>query len=79
MRCLKDSPGRPVGTNVGVKPLEALVTTDLIDENYLKISPTGLGRDGSIFTDILCPKNLSPRRVKSHPSGLIGARYAKKY
>lgn len=77
MRSLKESSGGSLVAFGGVKTLQALVTADLVDEYWLKVSPTLIGRGSSMFTDISSWRKLTLRAVKSYPSGIVHVRYTK--
>lgn len=72
---LKESSGGAMVAFGGVKTLRSLVTAGLVDEYWLKVSPTVIGRGGSLFAGIADPQRLSLTAVDSYPSGVIHAQY----
>ncbi len=76
VRRLKESSGGALVSFGGVHTLRSLVAADLVDEYWLKVSPTVVGNGGSMFADIVDRRTLTLRDAKSFPSGMIHALYS---
>ncbi len=76
VRQLKDSSGQALVAFGGVQALRSLVGAGLVDEYWLKVSPTVLGRGGSMFADLAERRPLTLRDVKPYPSGLVDVTYS---
>lgn len=76
VRRLKDAAGGSLVAFGGVRTLRSLVAADLVDEYWLKVSPTIVGRGGSMFADVIERRPLTLRSTKSFPSGVLALTYA---
>ncbi|HEX4812377.1 MAG TPA: dihydrofolate reductase family protein [Nonomuraea sp.] len=75
VRRLKASTGGALVAFGGVRTVRSLVTADLVDEYWLKVNPTVVGRGGSMFTDVIGRRTLTLRSARTFPSGTIAAIY----
>jgi len=69
IRRLKKSSGGALVAFGGVRTLRSLVAANLADEYWLKVSPTIVGRGGSMFSDVIERRSLTLSSTKSFPSG----------
>lgn len=76
VRRLKESSGKALVSFGGVRALRSLVGAGLVDEYWLKISPTVVGRGGSMFADLAERRPLTLRDVMPYPSGLVDVTYS---
>jgi len=76
VRRLKESSGGSLVVFGGVATVRSLVAADLVDEYWLKVNPTIVGRGGSMFTGVAGPRALTLRSARSFPSGTIAAIYS---
>lgn len=76
VRRLKETTGRTVVAFGGVDTLRSLVSAGLVDQFWLKINPTVVGRGGSMFSDLTEQRRLTLDSVKPYPSGTIAAIYS---
>ncbi|NIK55204.1 dihydrofolate reductase family protein [Kribbella shirazensis] len=76
VRRLKEAPGGGVVVFGGVATVRGLVTADLVDEYWLKVNPTIVGRGGSMFSDMTDRRTLTLRSARTFPSGTIAAIYS---
>lgn len=76
VRRLKESSGGAVVAFGGVQTVRSLVAADLVDEYWLKVNPSVVGRGGSMFSDVVEPRALTLRSAESFPSGTIAAIYS---
>lgn len=76
VRRLKSSSGQALVAFGGVKTLRSLVAAELVDEYWLKVSPTVVGRGGSMFADLAERRPLTLRDAKPYPSGLLDLTYS---
>ena len=76
VRRLKEASGGALVAFGGVSTLHSLVAADLIDEYWLKVSPTIVGRGGSMFADVIERRSLTLRSAKSFSTGVIALTYA---
>ena len=53
-----------------------MLAANLVDEYWLKVSPTIVGRGGSMFADVIERRPLTLRSTKSFPSGVLALTYA---
>lgn len=77
VRRLKESDGGGLVTFGGARTVRSLVTADLVDEYWLKVSPAVVGRGGSMFSDVVDRRSLTLRSAQFYPSGVIAAIYEK--
>ncbi len=75
VRRLKDATGGAIVAFGGVHTLRSLVAADLVDEYWLKFSPTIIGRGGSMFSEVAERRALTLRSTRSFPSGTIASIY----
>lgn len=75
VRRLKQSSGGAIVAFGGVQTVRSLVAADLVDEYWLKVNPTIVGRGGSMFTEVAERRALTLRSARSFPSGAIAAIY----
>jgi dihydrofolate reductase len=75
VRGLKETSGGALVTFGGVQTVRSLVAADLVDEYWLKVNPTIVGRGGSMFSDVAARRTLALRSAKAYPSGTIAAIY----
>lgn len=73
---LKETSGGALVAFGGVSTLRSLVAADLIEEYWLKVSPTIVGRGGSMFADVIERRSLTLRSTKSFPTGVLALTYA---
>lgn len=76
VRQLKASTGQALVAFGGVRALRSLVGAGLVDEYWLKVSPTVVGRGGSMFADLAERRPLTLRAAKPYPSGLLDVTYS---
>ena len=76
VRRLKKSSGGALVAFGGVRTLRSLVSANLADEYWLKVSPTIVGRGGSMFADVIERRPLTLRSTTSFPSGVLALTYA---
>jgi dihydrofolate reductase len=73
---LKKSSGGSLVVFGGVQTVRSLVAADLVDEYWLKVNPTVIGRGGSMFADVAGPRTLTLRSARSYPSGTVALIYS---
>ena len=76
IRRLKKTSGRALVAFGGVRTLRSLVAANLADEYWLKVSPTIVGRGGSMFSDVIERRAVKLSSAKSFPSGVIALVYS---
>jgi dihydrofolate reductase len=76
VRRLKASSGKGLVTFGGVHTVRSLVAANLVDEYWLKVNPTIVGRGGSMFSDVVERRALTLRSAKSFPSGAVALIYS---
>ncbi len=76
VRRLKDSSGGSLVVFGGVQTVRSLVAADLVDEYWLKLNPTVVGRGGPMFADVGDPRTLTLRSARSFPSGTVALVYS---
>lgn len=76
IRELKNAAGKAVVAFGGVQTIRTHVVAGLVDQYWLKINPTVVGRGGAIFSEIGNPRALSLQRAKPFPSGTIATVYS---
>ncbi len=76
VRRLKASSGKGLVTFGGVHTVRSLVAANLVDEYWLKVNPTIVGRGGSMFSDVVERRALTLRSAKSFPSGAVTLIYS---
>lgn len=76
VRHLKESAGGSLVMFGGVSTVRALVAADLVDEYWLKVNPTIVGRGGSMFSDVTQRRALTLRSARPYPSGTVAMIYS---
>ena len=76
VRQLKESSGGSLVVFGGVHTVRSLVAAGLVDEYWLKVNPTIVGRGGSMFSDVVDRRTLTLRSARSFPSGTVALIYS---
>jgi dihydrofolate reductase len=76
VRRLKEASGGSLVVFGGVQTVRSLVAADLVDEYWLKLNPTVVGRGGSMFTEVADRRPLTLRSARSYPSGKVALVYS---
>ncbi|MFG1820342.1 dihydrofolate reductase family protein [Kribbella sp. NPDC049174] len=76
VRRLKETSGGSLVVFGGVQTVRSLVAADLVDEYWLKVNPTIVGRGGSMFSAVGDRRTLTLRSARSFPSGTVALIYA---
>jgi dihydrofolate reductase len=76
VRRLKETAGGSLVVFGGVRTVRSLVAADLVDEYWLKLNPTVVGRGGSMFSGLTGSRQLTLRSARSFPSGTVALIYS---